>query len=115
LTEYVQTALANTAGVAIVRYEHGKGGIWQIIWQTTVRTIPVRTSARATITRNGQYITSTIVGSGSSAQGPPALKLDASDVFEVTWIGLTNKDQAIALLLMEEVPAGTMGSGFGLV
>lgn len=95
--------------------EHGKTGLWWIVWQWTVETNPVRTSARATARRNGRYITSTLVGSGSSAQGAPALKLEASDVFTMDWVGLTSGDQAVLTLLLEEVPAGTLGSSFGLV
>lgn len=115
MTELSATAIANAAGVAVVTYNHNKGGIWQILWQTTVETNPVVGTARATVRRNGRYISSTLSGSGASAQGQPALKLEASDVLTVTWVGLTAGTQGIALFLFEEVPAGSIGSTFGLV
>lgn len=109
------TATANSSGIAVVSFAHNKSGLRWIVWQLTVETIPVRGGAQATIRRNGRYITSTIVGSGSSAQGPPALKMEPNDVLTCTWTGLTAGDEAILLFLYEEVPWGNAGSTFGLV
>ena len=98
-----------------ITIEHGKSGLQWIIWQLTVETIPARLSAQATLRKNGRYVTSTIVGSGSSAQGPPAILLNSNDVLTVLWIGMQAGDELIATPFYEEVPWGQHGTGFGLV
>lgn len=115
MADFPQTGTANASGNATVTYQHNKTGIWWIIWQWTVETIPFRSGARSATRRNGRYVASTVSGGGASAQGPPAMLLEPSDVLEFTWTGLTLGDQAIATLYYEEVPAGTHGTSFGLI
>lgn len=115
MTEFASTANADSTGSATVTVVHGKSGLQWILWQLTIETIPTRTAASAVVRRNGAYITSSIIGSGSSAQGPPAIVLNDSDVLSVTWSNMTQGDECIARLLYEEVPYGQMGSTYGRV
>lgn len=109
------TAIAIAGGTATVDITPVPGGLQWIVWQFTVETIPVRGAAQATVRRNGRYLTSTIVGSSSSAQGPPSLQLAPSDELTCTWVGLTVGDEAILTLFYEETEMGGHGSGFGIV
>lgn len=115
MTDLPTSALSNSAGVATVTLPQPQGGIRWIIWQLTVETIPVVTGAQATVRRNGRYITSTVAGSGSSAQGPPALAYNPGDQLQVIFTNAGVNTECVVTLLYEEAPAGGKGSQFGLV
>jgi len=109
------TATADASGKASCLIALNKSGLNWIVWQVSVESIPVRSSANAVLRRNGIFVSSTIVGSASSAQGPPAFLLHQGDLLTVDWIGMTSGDECIATAFYEEVPIGQVGSGFGLV
>lgn len=109
------TATADVNGNATALMKVDKSGVQWHVWQVSVETIPVRSSSRATLRRNGRYVSSTITGSGATAFGPPALLLNQNDQLTVDWIGMTAGDECIATPFYEEVQWGQPGTGFGLV
>lgn len=111
----VYSASADSTGTAVATVDNIPTGVNWIVWQTSVESSPFRSGANATMRRNGRYVTSTIQGGGSSAQGPPALLLTPNDTVTMTWKGLTAGDQGLMTLFVEEVSPGSHGSAFGLV
>jgi hypothetical protein len=109
------TGTADGTGIATVQVPGPPSGRQWIVWQISVGTVPARSGVTATITRNGRYLTSTIVGGGSSAQGPPALLVAPTDNLVCVWNGLTTGDESIITLWYEETAFGQSGSTFGLV
>lgn len=108
---YSSSARANANGEATATVQQNKSGLQWLVYQIAVETIPQRSSAQATVTLNGRYITSTVVGSGSSAQGPPYLTISGMDQLVVSWVGLTAGDSAILTLLYQETEWGVLPAG----
>ncbi len=115
MAQYSQsTFVAVGATTSTVSIQHGKSGIDWIVWQMTVQSIPRRGSANVTVTRDGLYITSSLVVP-SSAQGPPSIVLHTGSVLDTAFAGMLARDECLVTLLYEEVPWGQHGSQFGLV
>lgn len=112
--EYTGYGFAAASGSVAVTIQHGKTGLWWIVWQLSVASYPARSQASCTVTRNGNYMTSTATVP-ASAQGPPAWKLEPSDVLTFNFSGFHAGDECIATLLFEETLGGRLGTTFGLV
>lgn len=117
MADYAQTATADSSGNCTLTFDGTAipSGMQWIIAQITIETIPVRGSARCTVRRNGRYITSSIVGSGSSAQGPPYLLLNGTDTLSASWVGMQQGDECVLLLLYEQVPWGMTHLAQGII
>lgn len=104
MPDLVRSVQAGASGTAVVTIsgESVPTGIVYVISQLSVETLPVRTSATATVRKNGRYISSTAQGSASSAQGPPYISITSHDVLTITWTGMTLNDSCIATLLYNE-------------
>lgn len=101
LVRSVQAGANGTATVT-VSGESVPSGIIYVVSQLSVETLPVRTTATATVRKNGRYLSSTAQGSASSAQGPPYISLSSHDILTITWTGMTLNDSCIATLLYNE-------------
>lgn len=98
-----------------VQCSHDKQNIRWVVWQLSVESNPIRSSAVvSSVRRNGRYLTSSILVP-SAAQGPPSIMLEASNVLEVKFDNMVAGDDAIVTLWYEEVQSGQYGSQFGLV
>jgi len=95
------TAIAGAAGTAQVRIQHARSGIVWVVSQIGVTSSTLRSGSTATVSLNGQYITSAQF-LPQSAQGQPFITLTGADVLTIDFAGLTSGDTAIANLLYEE-------------
>lgn len=109
LTKQVATG-QTTAQVVLENVPTGRQ--W-VVSQISVETIPPRNTAQATVKLNGRYITSTVLGKGSSAQGPPFLTLTSNDDLTIDWSGMTAGDNCIGNFIYNESQAGTIPVGMG--
>lgn len=105
--EYSLSASAGADGSATVTFAGlvPTGLIW-VIGQVSAETIPARSGATVTIRKNGRYVTSSPLGSGATAQGPPNIYQRSHDVVTVSWANLTSGDSCIATLVYSEYTVG---------
>lgn len=101
LVRSIQAGASGTATLTISGESIPTGVVW-VVSQISIETLPVRTTASATVRLNGRYISSSAQGSASSAQGPPYISLTSHDVLTIVWTGLTLNDSCIGTLLYNE-------------
>lgn len=104
MSDYTQTAIADSTGAAVVSISLNNAGLVWVVAQVSNESVPFRVGATAIIRRNGRFIAGTSIGSADTAYGPPAILLRSGDVLTVTWAGLTKGDQAIATAFYDEQP-----------
>lgn len=105
--EYSLAGTAGSDGTAVITFAGivPTGLVW-VIEQISVETIPARSGATVTIRKNGRFQTSSPLGSGATAQGPPTLWQRSHDVVTVNWSFLTQGDSCVATLTYSEYVAG---------
>jgi hypothetical protein len=106
--DYPSTATAAADGTATVTFAAVPTGLVWVVGQIGIETLPPRNGSTATVRKNGRYITSTALGSGSSASGPPFISISSHDVLTVQWAGMTQGDTCAAILLYSEYIVGTL-------
>jgi hypothetical protein len=90
------------SGTVTIPFGHTKSGIQWVVSQLANSTSPFRVGSVLTVQRNGQYITSTPLASGDAATGPPFLLLNASDVLNFIFTGMTSGDQCVGTIFYTE-------------
>lgn len=104
MADHTETATADSTGTAVVNFETISPGLQWVISQISLETTPFRVGASCVVRRGGRYLTSTIIGSGDTAYGPPSIILLRGVLLTCTWTGLTQGDEAIATIWYEEQP-----------
>lgn len=103
MADRTYTGYANASGVASIDIQEVPTGLIWILMQFSVSTpIAFRVGATCTVKKNGLFLTSTILGSGDTAYGPPFIKLHPGDNLNASWTGLTLRDEAEITLWFEE-------------
>lgn len=102
MTDTTLSATANASGVAVIQFQPVAAGLIWIVPQYSVETLPFRVGSTCTIRKNGRFVSSTSLGSGDTAYGPPALILNRGDILLFTWAGMTSGDECLATLFYKE-------------
>lgn len=102
MPDFTQSTIADASGNASIAVGHIPSGVVWVVWQVAVETSPARPGCTATITKNLRYLSSTNLGSGASAQGPPAISLKGGDSLAVNWAGMQPGDTAIVSVYYNE-------------
>lgn len=102
---YTGIALAN--GTATVNINDVPSSMMWVVPQWSIETEAggasvLRVGSTCTVRRNGRYVTSSTLGSGATAYGPPPIVLYSNDVLTFLWAGLTAGDEAIATIFYTE-------------
>jgi hypothetical protein len=106
--DYPQAITAPAGGTAVMTLSPVPTGLEWVVSQINNETIPARNGATITIRKNGRYITSSPLGSGASASGPPFITITSHDVLTLTWTGMTQGDTCIGVLLYSEYVVGAL-------
>lgn len=115
MPDFPATTTAAADGTATVTFTAVPTGLEWVVSQVGIETLPPRNGATATIRKNGRYITSSALGSGSSASGPPFITLTSHDVLTVTWANMALGDTCVAVLLYSEYIVGTLPGSVSVV
>jgi hypothetical protein len=109
MPDYPQSVTLDANGAGTVTLAGIPTGKEWVVQQIGIRTIPkvTGTGCTAEIFRNGQSISSTNQGGGTSAGGQPYYRILASDVFTVVWAGGPALGEGIATFSYTEHAAGT--------
>lgn len=102
MPELRKSVTVGSSGTAVIPFQHYKTGIQWIVSQISNSTQPFRVGSTVTVDRNGTFITNTPLASGDSAAGPPYYLLNASDVLNFTFAGMTAGDQCSASIFYTE-------------
>lgn len=109
MPDYPQSVILNSSGagtVTLAGIPSGKEWVLQQIGLTTIPAI-TGTGCVATVARNGQVVSTTNQGGGSSAGGQPYYRVTSADKFTVSWTGGPANGQAIATFSYTEHVVGT--------
>lgn len=93
---------APASGTVTIPFQHYKTGLQWVVSQMANSTQPYRVGSVLTVNRNGLYVTSTPLASGDAATGPPFLLLNASDVLNFVFTGMTLGDLCSATIFYTE-------------
>lgn len=99
---------ADATGTAVVSVDGPSRGLQWIIPMFSNEVNPFRVGSTFVVRRNGRFVTSTSLGSGDTAYGPPALLMNPGDTLVGTFSGLTQGDQAIFTIFYSEVAASAV-------
>jgi hypothetical protein len=102
MTDVTLSANASAAGVATVTFIATPAGLMWVVPQVSLETVPFRVGATCTVRKNGRFLSSTALGSGDTAYGPPAIILYRGDQITFTWAGMTAGDECLATLFYSE-------------
>lgn len=108
MPDYPQEVVLNASGNGTVKLAGIPTGFEWVVQQIGVATNPVVTQGcTAVVQRNGQTVSSTNQGGGSSAGGQPYYRITSADVFTVTWTGGPPNGQGIATFSYTQHVVGT--------
>jgi hypothetical protein len=102
MPELVKSSTAPASGTVTIPFQHYKTGLQWVVSQMTNSTSPFRVGSVLTVNRNGTFITNTPLASGDAATGPPFLLLNASDVLNFVFTGMTLGDTCTATIFYTE-------------
>lgn len=102
MTDYTQSTTAAADGTAVVSFSPTQPGLCWVVAQWSNETIPFRAGSTCTVRKNGRFYSSTPLGSGDTAFGPPAIVLFRGNTLDFSWTGLTLGDEVIATLFYNE-------------
>jgi hypothetical protein len=102
MTDYTQSVTVGAAGTASIDFSPTSPGLNWVVAQFSLETQPFRVGCTCIVRKNGRFLSSTILGSGDTAYGPPAIILYRGDILNFFWNGLQNGDECIATLFYNE-------------
>ena len=102
MTDYTEETTAGSDGTGTITFSPLSPGLTWVVAQFSLETTPFRVGCVCTVRKNGRFLTSTILGSGDTAYGPPAIILNRGDTLAFKWSGLTQGDQCVATLFYNE-------------
>jgi len=102
MTDLSESTTAGANGTAHVQFSPIAAGLMWVVPQFSIEVIPFTPGAACTIRRNGRFISSTALGSGDTAFGPPSIILNRGDVLSFDWAGMTPGSEAVATLFYSE-------------
>ena len=100
--QWVYSATANAAGVAVVTINDVTAGMQRVVAQWSNETTVFRVGSTCTVRRDGRFVSGSSLGSGDTAFGPPAFLMSPTTVMTFTIAGLMSNDEAIVTLFGTE-------------
>lgn len=110
MPDFVASARAASNGTATVEIQQTKSGLVWVVSQMAVESQPVRNTAKCTVKRNGQLMTTTAIVP-ATAGGNPFYRLNAGDILSFFFENLTSGDTARAIISYEESQWGQANTG----
>lgn len=102
MTNYTQAIQVGASGIASIDFSPTSPGLNWVVAQFSLETQPFRVGCVCVVRYNGRFLSSTILGSGDTAYGPPAIILYRGDILNFTWTGVQVGDECIATLFYNE-------------